>query len=217
MPDRYPIGSAFPVEPWLTADLQELRPKRERAAETGLYLVQRFQSWRVYPVRVGRWYRSSYVDDDVALNDAVGGALWVAKAVVGGGHWKALPNVLQLLDPATGQPIAEHTVMWDSPVVGAKSFPGPETRSMAMLGDPRVCGLFAVFGEQGPPTVAWGRNRHTKSGGIWKPEDIEKQAAKLAGKPYKDFSDKDDGPWVVDQPEPPPGGKTRWGRYKAGG
>ncbi|HEY3873549.1 MAG TPA: hypothetical protein VGM10_34650 [Actinocrinis sp.] len=216
MPERYPIGSTIPVQPWLTDGLQKI-VDRDRARETSLYLVQRFQSWRVYPVRVGRWYRWNYVDEGDSFNDALGGAMWLGKAAIGGGHWKPLPEVLQLLDPATGQPIAEHLVMWPSPLTGPKAFPAPETRSIAVIGDPRVCGLFTVFGDQDPPTVAFGHNRHAKSGGIWKPEDIEKQAAKLAGKPYKDFASKEDGPWIVDHPEPPAGGKTRWSRYKPGG
>jgi hypothetical protein len=215
--DRYPIGSAVPVEPWLTDGLQQLMQEGGKwtrlKGERGMYLVQRFQSWRVYPVRVGRWYRST--EQSVALNDPIGGAWYTMRAIVGAGHWKPRAEITQVIDPGSGRPIAEHVVDWHTPSVGKPGFPGPEIRAMAVLGDPRVCGLFAVFGDQVPPTVAWGCNRH--AGNVkWTPEDIEKQAAKLIGRPYEDFSFKEDGPWIIDHPEPPSGGKTRWGRYSPG-
>lgn len=218
MQERYPVGSVIPVEPWLTDGIQKLSQSRLKFERENvgrdMYLVQHFQAWRVFPVRVGRWYRST--EQHAALNDPVSGAWYAMRTVVGAGHWTPRPDIVQVLDPGTGQPIAEHLVRWGIPEVGESRFPGPDTRAAAIIGDPRVCGLFSVLDGAGPPTVAFGRNR--QGGNVkWDAQDIEKQTPKLVGRQYQDYAAKEDGPWIIDHPLPPEGGKTRWGRYSGEG
>lgn len=211
---RYPVGAVVPVEPWLVDGIERLAQGTSGfarlQAERGRYLVRRFPGWRVFPVRVGRWYRSA--DRSGGVDDPIGGLWYIGEAIVGAGHWVERPDIVQVLDPGTGRPIAEHLVQWRSPYVDGPVRPDPGTRTLAILGDPRVCGLFAALDGPHPPTVAFGGNRR-RPNLKWTVPDIEKHTPRLIGKPYRDYASKDDGPWLVDHPQQPPGGRTRWGRY----
>lgn len=208
MTQQHPPGSTIPLQPWLLDDIrQSLASKHgatHRLALGEQYLAQRYGAWRVFPVKVGRWMRASYLDND---EYGGGGESWLLVPILGPwrpGKWKVKLNV-QVLDPATGQPIAEH---WVSNVreKQEKMFRGLGT--IALLGDPRVGGLFATDSATSREEVWRGHRR----GHSWSSDPAQLQAIEqqLINTPYRDFTDRDDGPWLADHPQRPEGNTNHW-------
>jgi hypothetical protein len=208
MTELYPVGSSIPVQPWLIESIQQdLGHKREavrRHAAYRQYLVQRFGAWRVLPVRVGRWERTSFWDE---YGDSW--LLLLAPVLLPWrpGLWKAEYRYVQVLDPASGAPIAELDVSgWSHG--GHLEDAWRMTREVAILGDPRVGGLVAPVDASSMEQVYTGHRRGRDV--PYEPERFEQVAAQLVNEPYRDFADRDDGPWLADHPEKPQGNTNGW-------
>jgi hypothetical protein len=207
MTDQYPPGSTVPVQPWLIESIA--RGQRSTSvvdqtlARRDQYLIERFGPWRVYPVRVGRWVRKSWAEDFKKANDA---SIVLAPVVAlwKPGRWEPAYQYVQLLDPASGQPIAEHVV---SPLRDAEEYYRKQkSRTIAFIGDPRVCGLLAPVDAAGMEYVQRGSRRGADEQFRFStPEQIEHAAAALVTRPYQDFADLDDGPWLAEHPAEPKG------------
>ena len=226
-------GTATPVDRAVHEDirlrLQQGTKKGPRAeAERDAYIAQRFPAWQVFPVRIGRWRLKLYGLADPGNgwgDDALSMILFllyliylvfwfIGWSLFGFGKWVAATNVIQVLDPATGRPIAEHVVKWRDGEID------PSARTLAFLGDPRVCGLIGQVGPQGTVTIggsAFNRGRRWNAPAKrWTPQAIERNFAQLAAAPYREYSSYRCGPWLQDSPAPPKNGHTWWTRYKPG-
>ena len=208
MTRQHPPGSTIPLQPWLIDDIREsLTSKHDatrRLAAGDQYLAERYGAWRVFPVKVGRWMRASYLDMDELGG---GGGSWLLAPVLlpwRPGKWTIKYGYLQVLDPATGAPIAEHRVT--VPRRRHELFAGLDT--IALLGDPRVGGLFAPD-SAGSLEQVW---RGSRRGHVLSSDPVQLQAIeqRLINTPYRDFTDRDDGPWLADHPERPEGNTNHW-------
>ena len=132
------------------------------------------------------------------------------------GKWIKAPDIVQILDPATGRPIAEHIILWRSTAADPATLDNSST--VILLGDPRVCGIVGLTTPQGQVYI--GGNSFNRQGkwkikwSKWTPEYIEQNAARLMNTPYKEYESRLSGPWLQDSPEQPQGGRTRWTRLK---
>lgn len=233
----YPPGSSIPVDGWLHADIQQrLQSKngRDRAeAERDAYLAQRFPAWQVFPVKSGRWRLKPYglVDPGGSWGDDPISAIFFVLYLIylvgwflfwslaGFGRWIKAPNVIQILDPATGRPIAEHVADWRGSGLLDQSDLDPHApNTITFLGDPRVCGLLGRVTPQGPVMIAGTAMRRDRKWRAkpkqWTPQSIEGKARSLIAMPYQEYSSYQCGPWLQDSPEPPKNGRTWWTRYK---
>lgn len=208
MTQQYPPGSTVPLQPWLVEGIGQALASKSRAAREVAageqYLVQRYGMWRVFPVKIGRWMRASYLDND---EYGGGGESWLLAPILlpwRPGKWKVELNV-QVLDPATGQPIAEH---WLLNVHEKQQKMFRSLNTISLLGDPRVGGLFA-------PDFATSRDE------VWRgyrrghplpldPTGLQAIEQQLINTPYRDFTDRDDGPWLADHPQRPEGNTNHW-------
>jgi hypothetical protein len=183
----------------IQAGLQQEREIPRRNAQRDLYFLERY-AWQEYPVKCGRWHR---VDDPGALTSGttVSGP-WTKKT------WTADLRWLLLFDPAGRQPIAAHTVNWPSPQQGATAPPvDGRTASIWFAGDPRVCGLFTPAGDG--HTASFGQRAGSEGLSLWQggAQRYEQLAANIATRPFADTAPPDYGPWLADQPQPPPAPK----------
>ena len=234
---QFPPGTSVPVDSWLHADIQQrLRSgsKPDRAdAERDAYFAQRFPAWQVYPVKSGRWRLKPYglIEPGSGWgNDAISAFFFVLYLVylvfwavcwslTGFGRWIKAPNVIQILDPATGRPIAEHIAHWRGSGYLDPSELDPNAPSTVLfLGDPRVAGLLGQATPQGPVAIAGLATRRERTWRAklkqWTPQAIEGKAQSLIGTPYKEYSSYQCGPWLQDSPEAPKRGRTWWTRYR---
>jgi hypothetical protein len=200
MTETHPLGSTIPIQPWLIDHIQRRAQGKRTAgkarAARDRYLVERFQAWRIYPVRVGRWQRVPLFEDP--LGDGVTALLFPFVAPFRAANWEQALNLLQVLDPATGQPVAELLIPG-----GRSGWTGlTDVTAIAFLGDPRVAGLVTPVGTGPLDQVPFAINRRG-SQRDWTPEIFEREGARLAAEPYRDFADRDDGPWLADHPEKP--------------
>jgi hypothetical protein len=207
----HPIGSTIPVQPWLIESIQQNLASKpggavHQSAVFKQHLVQRFGAWRVFPVRVGRWMRDSYLSE----YGEGGWALILAPVLLPWrpGLWKLNDSYVQVLDPSSGMPIAELNVSgWGSRKSDAEN-EWRQTRQLAILGDPRVGGLVAPVQAASTTEVYQGNRRgHRLS---WDPARFDQLSAQLVNEPYRDFADRNDGPWLADQPQKPQGGTNGW-------
>ena len=229
----YRPGTSIPVDAQFQQDLQQRLQSQqagERAtAERDAFITQTFTAWQVYPVKVGRWRLKLYglVEPDAGWGDdpisavlfvfyLVYLAFWfIGWALLGLGKWVGVPNVVQVLDPATGRPIAEHLIaMREGGPRAALELPVNGT--LAFLGDPRVCGLVGQPTPQGTVQV---RGTAFRRGPGWKvkfkdftPQALAANAQQLAASPYQEFPNGRTGQWMVDSAHAPSGGRTRWTR-----
>lgn len=211
MTELVPNGSTVPVQPWLVESIQQdLAGKpggaAQRSAVFEQHLVQRFGAWRVFPVKVGRWQRRSYLYEW----GSDGWALVLAPVLLPWrpGLWKLNESYVQVLDPSSGVPIAELSVTnWGSRKRDTQS-EGLQTRQLAILGDPRVGGLVAPVLAASPDAVYQANRRGRQL--PRDPAQFEQVAAQLVNEPYRDFADRDDGPWFADQPQKPQGNTNGW-------
>ncbi|MBR7829455.1 hypothetical protein KDK95_24325 [Actinospica sp. MGRD01-02] len=207
MTELHPVGSTVPIQPWLIDDIQRRaqgnrKASRARAARDR-YLVERFQAWRIYPVRVGRWQRVPVIEDP--LGDGLAAVMFLFVGPFRSANWQQARNLMQVLDPATGQPVSEIAVG------GSRDgWTGlTDVTAIAFLGDPRVAGLVAPVGAEQLDQVPFAINRRGPQT-EWSPQTFEQEGPRLASQPYRDFADRDDGPWLADQPEKPTSGSNRW-------
>lgn len=232
-PYAYPPGTMIPVDGFVHADIQNLvqtKPKSFGAVDA--LIAQRFTAWQVYPVKVGRWRLKLYgsglsgnldgLDSDpVSLIILLLVSLWaliflVVRITAAPGKWIKVPGVVQILDPATGRPIAEHLILWRADTADPATLDGSST--LIFLGDPRVCGIVGLTSPQGQVYI--GGNAFNRQGkwnvkwSKWTPQYIEQNAARLMNTPYQEYDSRRSGPWLQDSPEQPQGGRTRWSRIK---
>jgi hypothetical protein len=207
---QYPPGSTVPLQPWLLADIQQSLTSNHaatrRVAAGEQYLAQRYGAWRVFPVKVGRWVRVSYLDADEWGGT---GASWLLAPVLlpwRPGKWRPELRYIQLLDPATGQPIAEHTLRG---VPEDQQKPLRSLSTIALLGDPRVGGLFCAPESAVSRQQVWDGHRRGRQLSS-DPVQLQQIEQRLIGEPYRDFTERDDGPWLADQPERPQGNTNQW-------
>jgi hypothetical protein len=209
MTELYPAGSTIPVQPWLIESIQQnLAHKKEsnrRYAAYQQYLVQRFGAWRVFPVKTRRWVRTSYLFE--YGDDGWGWLLAPVLLPWRPGLWKMDDNYAQVLDPSTGIPIAELSVSGHQRL-GANQKEWWKLGEIAILGDPRVGGLLAPTHATSTQQVYRGSRRGRQL--PWDPAAFEQTAAQLVNEPYRDFTDRDAGPWVADHPEKPKGNTNGW-------
>jgi hypothetical protein len=221
------------VDPWFHQDVQQRlqsKHKRERAtAERDAFIAQGFSEWRIYPVKAGRWRLKLYGLADPGSgwgDDPISAVLFllyliyllfwlVGWTLLGFGRWVRVPNVVQVLDPATGRPIAEHLI--GERGGAASSAPDvADNGTLAFLGDPRVCGLVGQPTPQGPVLVRGTAFRRDKRWANrqkdWTPQAVAANAQRLIATPYREFPTRRTGPWLVDAPDVPTGGRTRWTR-----
>lgn len=182
----------------IQAGLQAAQPFERAHAQRDLYFLERY-AWQEYPVKCGRW-RS--IDDPMALT---GGPRysgpWTKKS------WTADLGCVLLLDPSSRQPIATHSVQWWTierpdrhlimPVTGA-------TNSLWFAGDPRAGGMFAIAGDGGNAAFGYRFGKDGLKSWDEGPARFEKAAPLLAAQPYDENDFREFGPWLADQPEPPP-------------
>jgi hypothetical protein len=232
-PYAYPPGTSIPVDGSVHADIQHLlQTKPKSLAQVDAFVAQRFPAWQVYPVKVGRWRLKLYgsglsgnidgLDNDpISMIILVAVSIWaliflVVRITVAPGKWIKAPDVVQILDPATGRPIAEHLVVWRSTTADPATLDGSST--LIFLGDPRVCGLVGLTTPQGQVYI--GGNAFNRQGrwsvkrSKWTPQYIEQNAARLMNTPYQEYDSRRSGPWLQDSPEQPQGGRTRWSKLK---
>ena len=124
-------GSTIPVGPWVHADIQQRLQAANKAdrldAERDAFIAQRFPAWQVYPIKSGRWRLKYYGmegpgntlgesgNDPIAALFAVlylfyAAAFSIVWLLAAPGRWVKAPTIVQILDPATGRPIAEHDI-----------------------------------------------------------------------------------------------------------
>ena len=230
-------GTTIPVDGWIHGDIQQrlqnatVRGGARADAERDAFIAQRFAAWQVYPVKVGRWrlklYGADVPDIGGGSNDPISMViflLWLVYAclfaivmlVAAPGKWVKAPTVVQILDPATGRPIAEHFIDWRSTRIDAGTL--DDSSTLIFLGDPRVCGLVGQATTQGQVIIAGTAfNRQGKwrvKSEKWTSQYIEQNSARLISTPYKEYDSRRCGPWLQDSPERPTGGRTRWTRLK---
>jgi hypothetical protein len=82
------------------------------------------------------------------------------------------------------------------------------SRQLAILGDPRVGGLIAPVHADSSKQV----HTMTRRGHFFRddPAQFEQVAAQVINTPYRDFADRNDGPWLADHPEKPQGNTNGW-------
>lgn len=208
MTTQFPPGSTVPLQPWLLEDIQRGLASTHTASRSiaagEQYLAQRYGAWRVFPVKVGRWVRVSFLDSGEYGGT---GASWLLAPVLlpwRAGKWRPEPTYVQVLDPGTGQPIAEHSLTVPQSQRKALATLG----TIALLGDPRVGGLFAPEYAASREQVWRGHRRgHLLSSD---PAQLRAIEQRLAGEPYRDFTGRDDGPWLADHPDRPQGNTNHW-------
>jgi hypothetical protein len=210
MTELHPAGATIPIQPWLIESVQRRLADKpgpaQRSAVFEQYLIQRFGAWRVFPVRVGRWQRTTYLYEW----GGDGWALLLAPVLLPWrpGLWKLNDSYVQVLDPSSGVPIAELNVAGWGSRKSAEENEWRQTRQLAILGDPRVGGLVAPVQAASTNEVYQGNRRgHPVS---WEPARFEQLAAQLVNEPYHDFTSKDDGPWLADHPQKPQGHTNGW-------
>lgn len=211
MTQLYPPGTTLPIQPWFFESIQrQLNHKKKGARGYGAYqqyLVQRFGVWRVFPVRVGRWMRQSDLSD-TSIDDMLSLALAVVTLPMRFGEWKLRDRQVQLIDPLSGAPIAEHELFGVRLHGEEQEAQWRQTQQLALLGDPRVGGLIApVWADSMKYVYSCSRRGHYFATDVAK---FEQKAAQVMNLPYRDFSDRNDGPWVVDHPEKPKGHTNLW-------
>jgi hypothetical protein len=210
MTELYPAGSTIPIQPWFIESMQrQLVHEKEGARRYGefqQYLVQRFGAWRVFPVKAGRWVREPFWHE---LTDDLPSLLLAPVLLpLRSARWKAVNERLQLLDPSSGMPIAEHTVGRLGLGSDGERAQWRQTRQLALLGDPRVGGLIAPLNAD-----SLGQLRTISRSGYYLREntaEFEQKAAQLVNLPYRDFTERNDGPWAADHPEKPKGHTNGW-------
>ena len=123
-------------------------------------------------------------------------------------RWKPHDEYVQLLDPSSGLPIAEHSLFNLRLDGEAEKAQWRQVRQLAFLGDPRVGGLITPVPAASPSHVysTSRRGRYFRDD----PAQFEQEAAQLINLPYRDFTDKADGPWFADHPDKPHGHTNGW-------
>lgn len=236
LPPQYAVGTVIPVDGWVHGDIQQrlqaaTRPSRRSECERDAFIAQRFAAWQVYPVKVGRWrlklYGMEVPNIGGGSNDPISLViflLWLVYAaffaivmlLAAPGKWIKAPTVVQILDPATGRPLAEHLIDWRSTGINAGTL--DDSSTLIFLGDPRVCGLVGQATPQGQVVVAGAAfNRQGKwrvKSEKWTVQYIEQNSTRLMNTPYKEYDSHRCGPWLQDSPDRPTGGRTRWTRLK---
>lgn len=237
---QYPPGATIPVDQWIHEDIQHRlrtqKPKARADAERDAFIAQRFPAWQVYPVKTGRWRLKLYGMEAPNFGTGDGNdpitlfffVLWLIYAAVfaivmlllAPGKWVKAPTIVQILDPASGRPIAEHVIDWRSTHGDAAAVDTSGPSTLIFLGDPRVCGLVGQTTLQGQVIIAG--TAFNRQGGwrvkpkTWTPQYIEQNSARLAGAAYREYDSRRCGPWLQDSPQQPKGGRTRWTRLKRG-
>lgn len=226
-------GTSLPVDQALQQDVQQRLQspqKQERAtAERDAFIAQSFNAWQIYPVKVGRWRLKLYglhSPDAGWDNDPISAVLFlfylvylafwlVGWLLLGLGKWVRVANVVQVIDPATGRPIAEHLVTVRSGSAAAL----PELLAdgtVAFLGDPRVCGLVGKPSPDGRvQLIGTAFRRGTDFRVQYKkftPQALASGSQQIAATPYQEFPNSRTGRWMVDSPQAPSRGRTRWTR-----
>ena len=210
MTELYPVGSAIPVQPWLIESIQQgLGHQREANRSHAAYrqhLVQRFGAWQVFPVKVGRWVREPYWHE--LTDDLLSLLLTPVLLPLRSGRWRAKDEYIQVLDPSSGMPIAEHFVSGLRLNNDAEKAAWRQTRQLAILGDPRVGGLIAPVDAVSTQQVHDVHRRGNSFGS--NAAQFEQVGAQLVNLPYRDFTERNDGPWIADHPEKPKGNTNGW-------
>lgn len=210
MTELYPAGATIPIQPWLTERIRQRlghkSPAIQRAGQYDQYLVQRFGVWRVFPVKVGRWVREPFWHE--LTDDLLSLVLAPVLLPLRSGRWKPHDEYVQLLDPSSGLPIAEHSLFNLRLDGEAEKAQWRQVRQLAFLGDPRVGGLITPVPAASPSHVysTSRRGRYFRDD----PAQFEQEAAQLINLPYRDFTDKADGPWFADHPDKPQGHTNGW-------
>jgi hypothetical protein len=163
------------------------------------YILERY-SWREFPVKYGRWHRA----EAGAKSEFVKDTVW--EGFLGRWEWRPDYTAVLVLDPATGRPIAEHTLATRP---AHESFP-PGSTSVWFAGEPLVSGMFTAVGDGG--AAVFGRSR-ALIGVVDAVGSLPDRPFPQTGGPYVERPGKNDGPWLADSPQPPPGPKPgRFGR-----
>jgi hypothetical protein len=231
-----PPGTSIPVDGWLHQDIQQrLRDTKKHArqvAERQAFIAQRFGAWQVYPVKVGRWRLKLYglVDPgDGWGDDPISMILFVLYlaylmiwfvgwVLLGFGRWTQARDVVQVLDPVTGRPIAEVVITAGAGDVAGLLSDIAAAGTLTLLGDPRVCGLVGQPTSRGTVELRGTAYRRGSGWGVrekhWTAQALPATAQRLIATPYRQYPTRRCGPWLVDSPEPPRGGRTRWTRLR---
>jgi hypothetical protein len=235
----YAPGTTIPVDGGVHADIQQRLQTANKAdrvdAERDAFIAQRFPAWQVYPIKTGRWRLKYYGmegpgntlgeggNDPIAavfallyfLYAAVFSIVWLLFAP---GKWVKAPTIVQILDPASGRPIAEHDIEWRSLYLDPAALTASAPSTLVLLGDPRVCGLVGQVSPQGQVTIAGTAfNRQGKwrvKSRQWTPQYIGQNSGRLMSAAYREYDSHRCGPWLQDSPQPPKGGRSRWTRLK---
>lgn len=240
MTQTFPPGTSVPVDPVVHADIRQRLQTAGKAdrpdAERDAFLAQRFPAWQVYPVKTGRWRLKYYgmegpgntTGAGASGNDPISmivyGLYFVYAAVFSivwllcaPGTWVVAP-VVQILDPATGRPIAEHDIEWRSLYLDPATLDDRGPSTLLLLGDPRVCGLVGQVSPDGRVAIAGTAFNRQGAWRVksrqWTPQYIEQNSPRLATARYEEYGSHRSGPWVQDSPQPPKGGRTRWTRVR---
>ncbi len=183
----------------IQAGLRAERPAERAGAQRDLYFLERY-AWQEYPAKCGRWHAGEAGFTLTGGTNLAGP--WTKK------DWNADFGWVLLLDPASRQPIAAHIVDWwqvRQPGDNRVHLPvDARTTSLWFAGDPRACGMFTVPGDGHQAAFGY---RHGKAGlKEWDqgPARFEKALPLLAAQPYAETTEREFGPWLADQPEPPP-------------
>lgn len=200
----------------IQAGLQQGSAVARTHAQRDRYFLERY-AWQEYPVKCGRWRVGDASSFTLTGGTNLSGP-WTKK------EWNIDLSWVLLLDPATRQPIAAHTVDWwreERPEDRHLFFPvSSKTASLWFAGDPRVGGMFtpagnghrAAFGHRaGNSTI--GNYRTWENG----PQPFEELTAKAASWSYEDKVSAEFGPWLADHPQQPPRpkrfGRTAWSNF----
>lgn len=190
MPPARPLDN-----PDLAAKLRDDLQNKHRQAEAqrSLYILERY-AWQQYPVKYRRWHKIVARAKSEMIRDTV------LDNYTGRWEWQPDHSVVLLLDPATGSPIAEHSL------AGSMDFPWlpADATHVWFAGNPRVSGMFTAVGDGS--RAVFGRSRALW--GVAKPfESLPDRDFPTTNGPYVERLEKSEGSWLADSPQPPAGPK----------